>query len=357
MEFIFLKYSFRKSKTRVHNEFAFNSIENYIPARTAPIIDFNTMDRRNFFSLTATGLLGTAFANKIFSSDQDSVPKTKRYQNGRSPWPICLDTATIRPASLKEKVAIASEAGFDAIEPWDGELEEFENNGGDLKELGKEIKDRGLFVPSVIGLWNALPPTRQKWEASLKDTRRRMRMASDIGAEHIQTIPNTVGEDYDLGWVADRYRDIIEIGIEDYDIKPAIVFVKFFPLKTMGEAAAVAINANHPEARIIPDTYHMYISQGGFKGLSMLDGDAIAIFQFADAPRFPDVDQLEDEHRVYPGDGILPLPEVLSDLHETGYRGCVSLELYNPDYWEQDLNQVAETGLQKTLEVIEEAGV
>lgn len=315
------------------------------------------MNRKNFITLATTSLLGGTFAKNLSPSDQNSSPQDKRYQGGKSPWPICLDTATIRPASLKDKVAIAAEAGYDAIEPWDGELEEFEKNGGDLKALGQEIKDRGLFVPSVIGLWNALPPTQEEWKASLEDTRRRMRMAADIGAEHIQTIPNTVGEHYDLSWVADRYRDIIEIGLNDYNIKPALVFVKFFPLKTLGEATAAALNANHPEARIIPDTYHMYISKGGFEGLSLLDGDAIAIFQFADAPETPAIDQLEDKHRVYPGDGVLPLPQILNDLNQTGYRGCVSLELYNPNYWEEDLQEVASTGLRKTLEVIEQADV
>ncbi|MCW9707135.1 sugar phosphate isomerase/epimerase family protein [Fodinibius salsisoli] len=315
------------------------------------------MDRKNFFALSSAGLIGSIFSQYTSPSDDSPPSADKRYQDGRSPWPICLDTATIRPASLKEKVAIADEAGFDAIEPWDGELEEFEKNGGDLKELGQEIKDRGLFVPSVIGLWNALPPTRSEWEKSLKGTRRRMRMAADIGSNHIQTIPNTVGEDYDLGWVADRYYDIIEIGINDYNVKPALVFVKFFPLKTLGEATAVALNANHPEARVIPDTYHMHISKGGFEGLSMLNGNAIAIFQFADAPNAPSIDQLEDKHRVFPGDGVLPLPDILKDLKQTGFSGCVSLELYNPKYWDQDLQQVAETGLRKTLNVIEEAGV
>lgn len=313
------------------------------------------MDRQTFLSLSTSGLLGSAISPAL--SDNFIRGKEKRYQNGKSPWPICLDTATVRPASLKEKVAIADEAGYDAIEPWDGELEELENSGGDLKALGQEIKDRGLFVPSVIGLWNALPPTQKEWQASLPDTRRRMRMASDIGAEHIQTIPNTVGENYDLQWVAGRYREIIEIGLKEYDIKPALVFVKFFPLKTMGEAAAAALNANHPQARIIPDTYHMHISRGGFEGLSLLDGSSIAIFQFADAPESPAIDQLEDKHRVFPGDGVLPLPEVLRDLKQTGFDGCVSLELYNPSYWDRDLQKVAEMGLQKTLAVIEEAGV
>ncbi|MDR8392905.1 sugar phosphate isomerase/epimerase [Aliifodinibius sp. S!AR15-10] len=315
------------------------------------------MKRRLFLELGAAGLLGSALPGEADAKAQNREPDNHRYQRGKSPWPICLDTATIRPASLKEKVEIADKAGFDAIEPWDGELQEYEEEGGDLKALGKEIKERGLFVPSVIGLWNALPPTQKEWEESLEDTRRRMRMAADIGSEHIQTIPNTVGENYDLQWVADRYHDIVEIGLNDYGIKPAIVFVKFFPLKTLGQATAVALDSNHPEALIIPDTFHMYISEGGFNGLSKLDGSSIAIFQFADAPGSPAADELGDEHRVFPGDGVLPLTKILKDLKETGYKGCVSLELYNPNYWDRDLQQVAQTGLQKTLSVIEEAGV
>jgi sugar phosphate isomerase/epimerase len=274
-----------------------------------------------------------------------------------SPWPICLDTATIRPASLTDKVKIAAKAGFDAIEPWDGELSEYEKNGGNLKDLGKQIKDLGLFVPSVIGLWNALPPTKELFDASLKDTRRRMRMASDIGAQHIQTIPNTVGEGFDRKWVADRYRDIIEIGLKEYNILPALVFVKFFPLKTLGQAVGIALDANHPKAMVIPDVYHMYISEGGFEGIKLMKGDAFAIFQFNDAPSTPALAQLEDKHRVYPGDGILPLTSILKDLKGTGFKGCVSLEMYNPEYWKQDLQNVAETGLRKTLEVIQKAGV
>ncbi len=184
-----------------------------------------------------------------------------------------------------------------------------------------------------------------------------MRMAADIGAQHIQTIPNTVGEQYDQKYVAARYHDILEIGLKEFNIHPALVFVKFFPLKTMGQAMGVALDANHPGAMIIPDTYHKHISAGGFDGLSLINGKSIAIFQFADAPATPAVGLLEDKHRVYPGDGILPLPKILKDLKDTGFTGCVSLELYNPDYWKQDLQKVAETGLRKTIDTIRKAGV
>ena len=314
------------------------------------------MNRRNFVNLGA--LAGAASVLPLSSTIAAPFTLTdKRYQKGVSPWPICLDTATIRPASLKDKVKIAAKAGYDAIEPWDGELQEFEAKGGSLKDLGKEIRDLGLFVPSVIGLWNSLPPTKEEFERSLKDTRNRMRMASDIGAKHIQTIPDTAGANYNHRWVVDRYRDIIEIGIKEFNISPALVFVKYQPVKTLGQAMGIAMDTNHPKAMVIPDTYHMYISEGGFEGLKMINGSAIAIFQFSDAPASPAVGDLQDKDRVYPGDGILPLPQVLKDLKASGFKGCVSLELYNPEYHKQDLQMVAETGLRKTLAVIKKAGV
>ena len=316
------------------------------------------MKRRNFIGLTSTfGLMAGILPTAVIAETKQLEQKGKRYQNGASPWPICLDTATIRPASLKDKVSIAAEAGFDGIEPWDSELEEFEKNGGNLKVLGAEIKKLGLKVPSVIGLWNAIPGTMSEFEVSLKETRRRMRMAHDIGAEHIQTIPNTLPENFNQKWVAERYRDIIEIGMKEFNIKPALVFVKYFTIKTLGQAVGIAMDANHPNALVIPDVYHMYISGGGFEGLKMLKGDAIAIFQFNDAPNTPAFKDLRDEHRVYPGDGILPLASIFKDLKATGYKGFISLEMYNPNYYKEDLLQVAKTGLRKTLEVLKKAGV
>ena len=316
------------------------------------------MKRRNFIGLSSTiGLMAGILPTAAIAETKQLEQNGKRYQNGASPWPICLDTATIRPASLKEKVSIAAEAGYDGIEPWDSELEEFEKNGGNLKVLGAEIKKLGLKVPSVIGLWNAIPGTMSEFELSLKETRRRMRMAHDIGAEHIQTIPNTLPENYNQKWVADRYRDIIEIGMKEFNIKPALVFVKYFTIKTLGQAFGIAMDANHPNAMVIPDVYHMYISDGGFEGLKMLKGDAIAIFQFNDAPNMPAFKDLRDEHRVYPGDGILPLASIFKDLKATGYKGFISLEMYNPNYYKEDLLKVAKTGLRKTLEVLKKAGV
>ncbi len=313
------------------------------------------IDRRKFIASGAAAL-GTTMISPAMATVQPGH-QTLRYQNGRSPWPICLDTFTIRPASLEEKVDIAAKAGFDAIEPWDNELIAYEKEGGSLKELGKKIKDRGLFVPSMIGLWGCIPENEEAFQKSLPETRNRLRMASEIGCEFVQAIPNKVGENYDQSFVTSCYRRILEMGLEDYNVNPALVFVKMFPLKTLGQAAAVALDTDHPKAKIIPDVFHMYITGGGFEGLSMLNGDMYAIFQYNDAPKGMAREDMSDPDRVYPGDGILPTSKIFRDLKASGFNRCVSLELYNPEYHKQDLLEVARTGLEKTLKTIEAANV
>jgi 2-keto-myo-inositol isomerase len=317
------------------------------------------MKRRNFITNTVALSLGTFMSGniEILAATKNNF-KEKRYQNGRSPWPICLDTATIRTAgSIEEKVDIAIKAGFDAIEPWDGELKEYEENGGDLKVLGKKIRDHGMFVPSMIGLWGCMPENEEAFQKSLPETRNRLRMASEIGCEFVQAIPNKIGENYNSKFAALCYRRILEIGLKEYNIIPALVFVEMFPMKTMGQAIAVALDADHPQAKIIPDVFHMYISEGGFEGLKQLNGDLFAIFQFNDAPKNMKRADMKDKDRVYPGDGILPLEQILRDLKQSGFKRCISLELYNPEYHKKDPLVVATTGLEKTLEVIEKSGV
>ncbi len=320
-------------------------------------------DRRGFLaSAVAASALGSVRAadppSKATPPNPHAASASSASRHAGSPWPICLDTATIRPASIIDKIRIASAAGFEAIEPWDAELSDYEKTGGSLTELRARIRDAGLRVPSVIGLWNAIPETQDAWDAQLPATRERMRMAHEIGAEHIQVVPQPERprERFDPAWAAARYRELIEIGLKDYDLVPAMVFVKFLPgARTLGQAAQVAIDSGHPRAQVIPDTFHMHIGGTPFGGLRHLRGEFIAIFQINDAPAQPSVDQLEDRHRIYPGDGVLPLVSILQDLRATGYTGCVSLELYNEEYWKLDPMQVATTGLQKTLDVIRRA--
>ena len=53
-----------------------------------------------------------------------------------------------------------------------------------------------------------------------------------------------------------------------------------------------------------------------------------------DYPADPPRETITDGSRIYPGDGVAP--SALHDLHDIGFRGVLSLELFNRDYWKQD---------------------
>jgi len=317
------------------------------------------MNRRHFIG---TGALAAGSLATTHLGAEEPATKSKpahAYQNGRSPWPVCLDTTTLAKAiPLEKKVELAANAGFDAIEPWDRELTAYEKGGGDLKDLGKMIKDKGLFVPSVIGLWACMAHTKDEYASRLDDQKNRLRMISAIGSEHVQVIPDfKEKERFNKETAAWCYHEISKLAKEEYDLKTGVVFLNFMPeLKSIQDATEVAMMSDWPEAKIIPDTYHLYHGESKLNSLRHLNGDFIAIFQFADAPEGLEImDGFCDAHRVLPGDGMLPLEESLRIMRDIGFTGCVSLELYNPEYRKREPVAFLKEAHEKTVATIERA--
>lgn len=303
------------------------------------------MHRRTFLQIGA----GAGFV----MAGARAAAQQQKTQQGSSPWPICLNTSTIRPTPLEDKVRIAAGAGYDGIEIWVDELEKHETEGGDVKALGAEIRDRGLFVPDVIGLWDCMPASQEGWEKSLTATRNRMRLAAAVGSKHVAAIPAPDRPDFDLKWGADRYRDLLKIGRDEFGIVVACEFVGFMKgVRRLGQGAAIALDADDPDACLVADTFHLYRGGSGFEGIRHLNGDFIAVFHWNDVPAQPPREELGDKHRIYPGDGILPLKHVLHLLRAIDYRGPLSLEMFNPTHWQQDPKVVAETGLKKIRDLI-----
>jgi sugar phosphate isomerase/epimerase len=307
------------------------------------------MNRRQFIQLGAGASLAAATS---FSCSKPG----ETWQNGTSPWPLCLNSSTIRPAGLKEKIDVAAKAGFDGIELWVNELEKYEAEGGDLKTLGAEIRDRGLFVPNIIGLWDCMPMEEDAWQNSLAATRNRMRMSAWVGAKHAAAIPAPDRADFDLKIGTDRYRELLRIGREEFGLIPAFEFVGFFKgVYRLGQAAAIALDADDPDACLVMDTFHLFRGGSGFNGVRLLHGKMIANFHWNDVLTEPPREEQGDKHRVYPGDGVLPLVQVLKDLKAIDYHGPLSLELFHPEHWQQDPLQVAKTGLEKMRSLIAKA--
>jgi sugar phosphate isomerase/epimerase len=110
----------------------------------------------------------------------------------------------------------------------------------------------------------------------------------------------------------------------------------------------VGVEAAHPCACVLLDVYHIFKGGSDFDGLPMFAASRMYNFHVNDYPANPPRETIKDAQRVYPGDGIAPLAKVFRTLRDNGYRGALSLELFNPEYWKQDALEVARTGLEKT---------
>jgi sugar phosphate isomerase/epimerase len=269
----------------------------------------------------------------------------------REPFGYCLNTSTLMGQKLDmvELVEIAAKAGYQALEPWISDLDRHVKQGGNLKVLGQRIRDRGLSVESAIGFPEWLVDDEARRKKGLEEMKRAMAMVRDIGGKRIAAPPAGATQlaGLNLSRAAERYRALLELG-EQMGVVPQVeLWGPSKALSRLSEAAFVAMESGHPQACILADVYHLYKGGSPLSGLTLLAGGALHVLHFNDYPAQPPRESITDAARVYPGDGIAPLKEIVRDLRQIDYRGVLSLELFNRDYWKQDPLTVARTGLEK----------
>lgn len=268
-----------------------------------------------------------------------------------NPFTFSLNTSTIRGQNLPitAEVDIAAKAGYQAIEPWTNELERFVQNGGSLRDLARRIADAGMRVESAIGFCEWIVDDEGRRRKGLEVARRDMDMIRQIGGRRLAAPPvgATNQTNLSLAHATERYRALLEIGAQIGVVPQVEVWGFSKSLSRLGECALLAIESGHPQACILADVYHLHKGGSGFAGLKFLNGVAMQVFHMNDYPAKPGRADITDAHRVYPGDGVAPLVGMLRDLRHTGFRGILSLELFNREYWKQDALTVARTGLEK----------
>jgi 2-keto-myo-inositol isomerase len=263
----------------------------------------------------------------------------------------CLNTSTIRGQNLSfvEEIEIAARAGYDSIEPWVRQIEQYAAGGGKLSDLRKRIEDLGLTVESAIGFAQWIIDDDEKRAAALEVARREMDLVRQIGGTRIAAPPSgaTSQEGLDLVKAAERYRALLELG-DKMEVVPQVELWGFSKtLHRVSEVMFVALESRHPKACVLLDVYHYYKGGNDFASLRLVNGGAMHAIHMNDYPADPPRDKIGDADRVYPGDGVAPLSSILRDLAATGFRGALSIELFNREYWKQDAAAVARTAVEK----------
>lgn len=269
----------------------------------------------------------------------------------QTPFQFCLNTSTIRgqKLGLVEEVKIAAQAGYTAIEPWIGEIDEYIKQGGSLKDLAKQIDDLGLSVASAIGFAQWIVDDDAQRAKGLDEAKRCMDLVAQLGGRRIAAPPAGATDQpgLDLDRAAERYRALLELG-DRMGVVPQIEVWGFSQnLSRLNETVYVAIGSGHPRACLLLDVYHLYKGGSSFESIRLLGGAGMEVFHVNDYPASPPREKITDADRVYPGDGVAPLARLFADLRAAGFGGTLSLELFNREYWQQDALTVARTGLKK----------
>jgi sugar phosphate isomerase/epimerase len=296
--------------------------------------------------LTRTAAAGVAAA----------VPFRAESSPAKPPFRFSLNAATLmgHKLSLPDFVDTAAKAGYDGIEPWFRDMDAFVKDGGNLDDLAKRIRDRNLTVENVMSFAEWIVDDDERRAKALENLKREMDLVTRLGGKRIAAPPAgaTKQTDFNLVKAAERYRAVLELGATMGIVPQLEIWGGSKTLSRMSEAAFVATESGHPNACLLLDVYHLYKGGSDFHSLTLLNGARMHVFHLNDYPADPPRETITDAARVYPGDGIAPLANIFRDLRAIGFRGALSVELFNRTYWQQDALAVARTALEKTRALV-----
>lgn len=256
-----------------------------------------------------------------------------------------LNSSTIKPTPILEKIAIAAKAGYAGIELWHDDIDALIESGGSVSDVRKSLDDHGLVAPTTIHISGWFQPAGEPHQQAMDEAKRKLEQAAAVGAPYAVAGPPHGKADRELG--AKHYREMLELG-RSFGVKPAMEYLGFVEEMTDIEDALEIMQASeHPDASIVLDPFHCFVGGGPFESIGKLKPEQVAMSHFNDSPAAPPSSQLRDPDRVMPGDGICDLKLYCDMLRQIGYDSWLSLELFNEALWTQDPLEVARIGLDK----------
>jgi 2-keto-myo-inositol isomerase len=293
--------------------------------------------------------VGAAIVSSTAGEAQAPRPAGARARPANEPFGYCLNTSTIRGNNLDFAAVItaASKAGFHALEPWIGDIDTYVSKGGTLKDLGKRIADAGLTVEDAIAFNSLLDDDDTRRAASMEKLKVDMDKVAQIGGKRIAVPPGNSRVTVSLDNAAKYYREALEAG-EKIGVQPLLELWGTHPiLGPLSHGIYVTVAAGRADASLLLDVFHLYKSGTPFTALKQINGASLHVMHLNDYPQAAEASSLNDGSRIYPGDGVAPLRQIMRDLRDSGFRGYFSLELFNRDYWTKSADENLKTAMEK----------
>ncbi len=233
--------------------------------------------------------------------------------------------------ALEGKLAAAAKAGFRAVELFENDLTFFSGKPRDARRMADDL---GLEIVALQPLrdFEAMPdPLRSR---NFERAARKLELMDELGARLLCLCSNVSPEAIDdpsraagdLAELADLARRRgMRLGYE------ALAWGRH--VKDWTAAWEIVRTADRDNLGIVLDSFHICARRNPIEPIAALPAERIALVQVADAPALVmDPLSLSRHYRCYPGQGDYPIVDFLDAATRAGYRGPLSLEIFNDQF-------------------------
>ena len=262
---------------------------------------------------------------------------------------------SMKCADLPKDVEIARAAGYDVLEIWGAKLKEYLDSHS-LAELKSLFGAGGIRPYSINSIEFITFKRGAEWDKIVDACHYYCRIASAIGCPNVVVVPSPrpagVSDEDVVDESVRALKELSEIA-NGYGIRLAFEFLGFdwCSVMTLGQCNKIVEAVDRDNVGMVLDTFHFFAGGSELDFIDHVEPWKLFIFHINDAEDIPRR-QLQDANRLFPGDGVIPLKEIIQRLRRIGYGGVASVELFRPEYWQWDPLKLAETAREKTLKVL-----
>lgn len=213
----------------------------------------------------------------------------------------------------------------------------------------QEVKDSGLRVTGfqVLRDFEGLSGHLHAYKVDIAKSM--MEMCQALGCRVMLACSST--STHATGDTDALVRDLRKLAMLAIPMNIKVAFEALSWGRTINEfpqAWDVITQADMPNLGLGFDSFHMFATKTPLDELEMLDPNKIFLVQLADF-MWNEIKTVEERistartFRVFPGEGVHSeaLAELVLKLHQLGYRGDYSFEVFNDDYQQMPLPTVA----------------
>ena len=297
------------------------------------------MDRRDFLALGAVPAL---LPQRAGLAQAPAARGQKPPAPSRSGLTVCMHQASSERFDFRTAMEGYAKAGIRLVEPNLIKVREFAQKEGGPAAAKRLLDDLGLRPASNSNQLGLMEPSDERVK-NLEELKWKVEMIQAIGGDRLVTPsagPGTYTED-DFKRGVDNMREAAEIA-RPFGVTLMLEFARTSRFAgSLPTALKLVREANHPNIRVMLDTYHFWGGISKFEDLELLRDGELHHLHFEDVPDDPPREIQGQPHRAFPGEGIAPLRRIVEVLKRKKYAGPASFETFNPVVQGTDPYEVA----------------